>query len=147
MPVGLHAAGHDTSSPSSAGHQPQPLPIQPIRPIQPVQGIPQSVAVVSPTPVINFSNLPQVLPTGSAGVSFTPQGRGGYSKMSHTGGSIESLNSLNSTQSLTLSIGSSTSTGKDESLAQALSTRSTTFCFVLLLDYFTYFSCCPTFGF
>ena len=67
--------------------------------------------------------------------------------MSHTGGSIESLNSLNSTQSLTLSIGSSTSTGKDESLAQALSTRSTTFCFVLLLDYFTYFSCCPTFGF
>ena len=61
---------------------------------------------------LNLSNLPQVLPTGGGGVSFTPHGRAaaGYTKMGHMGSS----ESLDSTQSLTLSsysLGSSTSTG------------------------------------
>lgn len=108
--VGLQAPqenGHMSSSP-----QPQPLPVQPIRPIQP--GIPQHHGTSPPTavvpPTLNISNLPQVLPSGSNGVSFTPQGRSGYTKMGPHAGSMESLDSTQSTIS-TYSFGSSTSTG------------------------------------
>ena len=118
--MNLHAATSG-SPPNSAM---QPLPIQPVRPIQlvqPNQGISNSSAptmstvsrpqmVAGPPQGLNLSNLPQVLPSGSNGVSFTPQGRAGYTQMGHTG----SMESLDSTQSLTLStyfFGSSTSTG------------------------------------
>jgi len=126
--VGLHASGSPNSngaSPqNSMGHHGQPLPIQTMRPIQAVQpvqavqGIPQTSAAPTittsapqpPPGTMNLANLPKVLPTGGSGVSFTPQGRG-YSKMPAHMGSSESLES---TQSTTLSIGSfgsSTSTG------------------------------------
>merc|ERR1719382_2350846 len=48
-------------------------------------------------------------PRGGNGVSFTPQGRAGYSQMGHSG-SMDNI-SLNSTLSSNLSIGSSMSTG------------------------------------
>lgn len=108
--VGLHAP-NGTSSPTNSSAPPQPLPIQAIRPIQAVQ--PQVATTCVGNPVgLNLSHLPQVLPTGGGGVSFTPHGRNnaGYTKMGHMGSS----ESLDSTQSLTLSsysLGSSTSTG------------------------------------
>lgn len=111
--VGLHAP-NGTSSPTNS-NVPQPLPIQAIRPIQAVQPqvntMPATTCVGNPVG-LNLSNLPQVLPTGGGGVSFTPHGRApaGYTKMGHMGSS----ESLDSTQSLTLSsysLGSSTSTG------------------------------------
>ena len=49
-------------------------------------------------------------PRGGNGVSFTPQGRAGYTQMGHSG-SMDNI-SLNSTLSSNLSIGSSMSTGK-----------------------------------
>ena len=72
---------------------------------------------------LNLSNLPQVLPTGGGGVSFTPHGRAaaGYTKMGHMGSS----ESLDSTQSLTLSsysLGSSTSTGMSINIFNYLGT-------------------------
>ena len=50
-------------------------------------------------------------PRGGNGVSFTPQGRQGYTQMGHNSGSMDNI-SLNSTLSSNLSIGSSMSTGK-----------------------------------
>ena len=63
-----------------------------------------SVIPPSPQPV-TLSHLPQVLPTGSNGVSFTPQGRG-YAKMDNHSGSVESLSTL-STYSFGSTISSS----------------------------------------
>jgi len=117
--VGLHAAG------SSQMNNGQPLPIQSIRPIQAVQpqihntGIPIQQVSIAP----NMTSSTQVMgstvtssgvvmnlnPRGGNGVSFTPQGRAGYTQMGHSG-SMDNI-SLNSTLSSNLSIGSSMSTG------------------------------------
>jgi len=105
--------GPSSSSPQNMASGVQPLPIQPIRPIQPSGANPQgwttpSVIPPSPQPV-TLSHLPQVLPTGSSGVSFTPQGRG-YAKMDNHSGSVESLSTL-STYSFGSTISSSGSAG------------------------------------
>lgn len=97
----------------SINQQQQPLPVQSLRPIQPVQGVPQiQVTQPSPAAAMGAGTLGR---GGGQGVSFAPGGRTnpGYNKIS-SGGKAGSMESLDSTQSLTLSTysyGSSTSTG------------------------------------
>lgn len=95
----------------------QPIrPIQPVQPVQPVQPQPRMAPQQHPQPVPQ----PVSAPAGP-GVSFMPGGRGaGYSKMGPGHGSMESLDS---TQSLTLSIGSygsTTSTGSNSAVRRSI---------------------------
>merc|ERR1711976_78547 len=88
----------------------QPLLFNPFSPIHPSGANPQIPSVIPPSPQpVTLSHLPQVLPTGSNGVSFTPQGRG-YAKMENHSGSVESLSTL-STYSFGSTISSSGSAG------------------------------------
>ena len=122
--VGLHAAGG--SMVNNGSNQPQPLPIQSIKPIQAVQpqihstGIPIQQVSIAPNMTSSSHTMGSATPSsgmvmnlnprGGNGVSFTPQGRAGYTQMGHSG-SMDNI-SLNSTLSSNLSIGSSMSTGK-----------------------------------
>lgn len=121
--VGLHAAGG--SMVNNGSNQPQPLPIQSIKPIQAVQpqihstGIPIQQVSIAPNMTSSSHTMGSATPSsgmvmnlnprGGNGVSFTPQGRAGYTQMGHSG-SMDNI-SLNSTLSSNLSIGSSMSTG------------------------------------
>jgi len=122
--VGLHAAGHG-SMVNNGSNLPQPLPIQSIKPIQAVQpqihstGIPIQQVSIAPNMTSSSHTMGSATPSsgmvmnlnprGGNGVSFTPQGRAGYTQMGHSG-SMDNI-SLNSTLSSNLSIGSSMSTG------------------------------------